>query len=184
MIVFLTEEASMTPVLKKVMQVIQPDSIEGYDWLIIAYRGNADLHKNLVRKMREWEYGDPHFVILRDNDGGDCHQLKKELLKSASQVNKPYHVRIVCQELEAWFIGDLDAVESAFPSSNATDQAGRANFRDPDILPDPNAVITKLTGTAAKVGRAEKISSFLNLEVNRSPSFKLLISTLKALSVS
>lgn len=181
MIVFLTEEASMTPVLKKVMQVIRPESIEGLDWIIISHRGKADLAQSLVRKMREWNYRNPHFLILHDNDRGDCYQLKEKLLQLASQANKPYHVRIVCQELEAWFIGDLHAVERAFPSSSATNQAGREPFRNPDFVTQPSEVITKFTGTTAKVGRAEKISNFLNLETNRSPSFQLLISTIKKL---
>ncbi len=181
MIVFLTEEASMTPVLKKVMQVTQPYSIEGYDWIIIAHNGKPHLRKNLVRRMRDWGYGNPHFIILRDNDRGNCYQLKEELLKLASQANKPCHVRIVCQELEAWFIGDLEAVEKAFPSSLAAQQSGRASFRDPDTVSHPSEAISKLIGTVSKVGRAEKISKFLNLELNRSPSFQLLISTLQKL---
>ena len=169
----------MTPVLKKIMQVLRPDSTEGYDWIIIAHRGKADLFKSITRKMRNWNYRNPRFVILHDNDGGDCSQLKEKLPLLASQANKPYHVRIVCQELEAWFIGDLNAVESAFPASNALKQVGRASFRNPDTIVQPSNEIRELTGTTAKVGRAERISNFLDLNINRSPSFQLLISTLK-----
>ena len=30
-----------------------------------------DLEKNIVPKMKRWNYGDPHFVVLRDQDGGE-----------------------------------------------------------------------------------------------------------------
>ena len=183
MIVLFTEEASMTPVLKRVMQATRPSAIEGVDWIIIAHRGKPDLHKNLVRKMREWNYGNPHFIILQDNDGGDCYHSKKKILELCTQTNKPYHVRIVCQELESWFIGDLNAVEKAFPKSHATKEARRPKFCNPDTLNKPSEIIAKLTdtGDSAKVGRAEVISKFLALESNRSPSFQLLIATLRQL---
>ena len=181
MLVFLTEESSMSPVLRRVMVELWPDAHEGLDWQIIAHQGKADLEANLERKMRAWNYNTPHFIILRDNDGGDCRALKARLLQRASTSGKPHHVRIVCQELEAWFLGDLAAIEAAYPASLATAQQNRGPFRAPDNPPNAAQLTTQRTGTAAKVGRAALIAPHLDLDANASPSFNLLLSTLRAL---
>lgn len=181
MIVFLTEEQSMTSVIKKVMAELCPNASEGFHWQIISHQGKADLESNLVKKMTSWSYNSPHFIILRDNDGGNCRTLKKRISGRASTTGKPHHVRLVCQELEAWFIGDLPAVEQAYPNSNARSYATRTPYRTPDSPTNASQLIEQITGTRAKVGRAEKIAPHLDLSNNRSHSFNILLSTLKAL---
>ena len=178
MLVFLTEEQSMTPVLRKLLAGLWPSALEGLHWHIIHHQGKADLESNLVDKMRSWNYNSPHFIILRDNDGGDCQALKNRLLDLATSTSKPHHIRIVCQELEAWFLGDLEAVEAAFPKSDATSYQNRNPYRFPDKPTHPSQLIAELTGTSAKVGRAEEIAPHLNSETNRSPSFQVLRRTL------
>lgn len=55
--------------------------------------------------------------VLHDQDSHDCKQLKQQLKRLCDQNNKhKLLIRIVCRELEAWYFGDLDAVEKAFPS--------------------------------------------------------------------
>jgi hypothetical protein len=180
MIIFLTEEPSIKPVLQRVMFVLSPEGIEGMDWIVISHQGKADLRSKLRQKMQSWHYGSPHFVILRDNDGGDCQANKQDLLDLAAQTGKPHHVRIVCQELEAWFIGDLAAVELAFPESRATQYEHAARFRSPDKVQGASNLIEEITGSAAKVGRANQIAPHMELKGNRSPSFQVLISTIQA----
>jgi hypothetical protein len=180
MLVFLTEEPSMTPILRRMMTTLGPDCVEGLDWQVITHQGKADLQKNMVHKMRSWNYNSPYFIILRDNDGGDCKKLKHELLKLAAESGKPFHVRIVCQELEAWFLGDLPAIEAAFPRSNASGFENQSLYRSPDQATNANDLVQQLTGTSAKVGRAESIAPHLNIFTNRSPSFNLLVATIRA----
>lgn len=143
MLVFLTEEQSMTPVLRKLLAELWPAALEGLHWHIIHHQGKADLESNLVEKMRSWNYNSPHFIILRDNDGGDCQALKKRLLDLATSTRKPHHIRIVCQELEAWFLGDLQAVEAAFPTSDATSYQNRNPYRSPDRATNPSQLIAR-----------------------------------------
>lgn len=181
MLVFLTEEQSMTPVLRRLLGELWPAAYEGLHWQIIHHQGKADLESNLVDKMRSWNYNSPHFVILRDNDGGDCEALKSRLLALANKTEKPHHIRIVCQELEAWFLGDLAAVQAAYPDSQATERRNRTRYRQPDALTNASQLIEGLTGTLAKVGRAEKIAPHLAIDSNRSPSFQLLTRTLRDL---
>lgn len=181
MIVFLTEEQSMSSVIKKVMTELCPYASEGFHWQIISHQGKADLETNLVRKMTTWNYNSPHFIILRDNDGGNCRTLKNRILELAAKTNKPHHVRLVCQELEAWFLGDLVAVERAYPDSNASSYATRNPYRTPDHPTNASQLLEELTQTSAKVGRANQIAQFLDLNANTSHSFNVFISTLKTL---
>lgn len=174
MIVFLTEESSVEPVLRKLTHELAPTAIEGVDWQVISFQGKADLKKHFTKKMQGWSYGNPHFIILRDNDGSDCIKLKQNLTDQASVTGKPFNIRIVCQELEAWFIGDFNAVEQAYPSSKASNLREKSKYKNPDLVNNASEELKKIVGVNAKVGRAEKIAPFLNIQNNTSHSFNVL----------
>lgn len=180
MIVFLIEEESMRPVIDRMIGALFPDWVAGLDWLVLAFNGKSDLEKNIRPKMEGWGYQKPTFIIVRDNDGGDCVTLKESLVTLATNGSgHPFKVRIVCQELEAWFLGDLDAVERAYPSSNAGSLKGKAKYRIPDDVGNAAEEIAKITGEAGKVGRAKRIAAELSLDdgINRSASFGLMLKT-------
>ncbi len=177
MIVIFTEEESMNAALEALMQRQFPDLIQGLDWFVIDFDGKSDLEKCFPERMKKWNYGDPLFVILRDNDGGDCRKLKQRLEKLATPIGKPFKVRVVCQELESWFIGDSEAVHAAFPAcrfSNTT-----AKYRDPDKLTNASQELAVLTGDATKTGRASMIAPHLEPTRNRSRSFQVFFETLR-----
>jgi hypothetical protein len=90
--------------LKAIIREDLKDAIEGIDWLIISFQGKADLEKQFPHRIKSWNYNSPHFIILRDNDGGDCLVLKEKLSARARETGKPFSIRIVCQGLESWFI--------------------------------------------------------------------------------
>lgn len=182
MIVFLCEEPSIAPVLKAIIREDLKGSTEGIDWQIISFQGKADLEKQFPQRMKSWSYNSPHFIILRDNDGGDCHLLKEKLSARARETGKPFSIRIVCQELESWFIGDLSAVQAAYPASKADQQIKKAKYRAPDRLGNPSEELAKLINVSGKVGRATRISKYLNLAANRSHSFNVLRSKVKELA--
>jgi hypothetical protein len=181
MIVILCEERSMRDTLAIVFARYYPTLAEGVHWQIIFFQGKADLEQNLSRKMRSWSYGSPHFIILRDNDGSDCAVLKERLRRHAEISGKPFHIRMVCQELESWFLGDLMAVEAAFPTSRASQQLKTAKFRNPDQLTNASDELARLTKVYGKTSKANAISPHLELERNTSPSFRLLFQTLASL---
>lgn len=181
MIVFLTEEPSIKPVLVQIMNNITPNGVEGIDWSIQTFSGKADLKSNFPKKMKGWTYNDPHFIIMRDNDGADCIALKDKFTKLAEPINKPFNIRIVCQELESWFIGDLNAVELAYPSSKAMTYQQKSKYRDPDKLTNAAEELEKIVQVKSKLGKAEKIAPHLNLLNNTSNSFNILMSTVNGL---
>ena len=143
MIVFLTEEESMKGCLEVILPQLWPGSWEGVNWLVLSFQGKSDLEKSIPQKMRAWNYGNPHFIILRDGDGGDCVEIKRKLHDLAFSHGKPFHVRIVCQELESWLLGDLDAVKCAYPQAKIPSRM-KKKFREPDILEKPSEKLKKI----------------------------------------
>lgn len=173
MIVFLTEEKSMQVTLEKLIAASWPKSMPGVHWIVLSFQGKSDLEKNIARKMNSWSYGTPHFVILRDQDGNDCKAVKAALSRNAKEGGRPFTVRVVCNELESWFLGELDAVEAAYPKSKASKHKQAAKFRNPDGLGNANQELEKLVQVAGKVGRAEAIASFFDPTKCLSNSFQV-----------
>ena len=173
MIVFLTEEESMKVTLEKLISRKWPASIPGIQWIVLSFQGKSDLEKNISLKMMGWNYGAPHFVILRDQDGGGCKAVKATLHEKAKLCGRPFTVRVVCNELESWFLGELDVVEAAYPKSKAGKHKQIAKFRVPDALENANQELEKLVQVAGKVGRAEVIASFFDPTKCTSNSFQV-----------
>jgi len=178
MIVLLTEEPSMRECLEVIIPKLWPGSIKGTDWLALSFQGKSDLERSIPKKMEGWNYGNPHFIILRDKDSGDCFVIKQKLYDIANQFQKPFHVRIVCQELESWLLGDFDAIKLAYPRME--DISSRPKFRNPDALTNPSQQLDSLVNERAKINRAKNISQHFDLTANRSKSFNVFIATLRA----
>ena len=110
-VIFLLEEASMRDLLVGLLPRLYPNTV----FECLAHEGKNDLEKSIPRKLRAWREPGVRFVILRDNDGDDCVRLKRRLLQSCQQAGRPDTlVRIVCQELEAGYLGEPDALAEAF----------------------------------------------------------------------
>ena len=178
MIVLLTEEPSMKECLETIIPKLWPSSMRGTDWLVLSFQGKNDLERSIPQKMKTWNYGNPHFIILRDNDGGDCSVLKQKLCDIANQFPKPFHVRIVCQELESWLLGDLEAIRRAYPKATVRE---KAKFRKPDKLTNASQELGRLINVHAKIDRAKNISQSFDFTKNKSESFHVFINTLEQL---
>src|SRR5580698_6282898 len=106
-IIFMTEEESMGKTLRELLPKLFPGFLEYEHWLILEHNGKSDLEASYPRKMREWREPNVKFVILRDNDGANCRKLKRQLISKIPHGTPEFLIRIVCQELESWFLGDL-----------------------------------------------------------------------------
>jgi hypothetical protein len=113
---------------------------------IHAFRGKPDLLLNLPNRLKgyqAWLPPDWKIVILIDEDREDCRKLKKQLediaksseliTKSSCNQGKSFQVlnRIVVEELEAWFFGDVEAIRQAYPKGSPN-LAKQQRYRDPD----------------------------------------------------
>ncbi len=163
--------------LETLIRKHHPKLIEGLQWWVLKFNGKRDLEKNIPQKMRKWHFGDSLFVIMRDNDGGDCKVLKERLAMLASNSGKPFKIRVVCQELESWFLGDNQAVTKSYPGCSFSNETGK--YRNPDRMTNASQELAELTGDSSIVQRASLIAPHLNPARNVSRSFQLLFETLQ-----
>ena len=177
-LVFLLEEPSMESFLITLLPKLIPNDIP---YKLITHRGKQDLEKSIPKKVRvsSWK-PEPIFVIVRDQDSGDCKKIKEKLIELCDNKNGYKHcVRIVCRELESWYLGDLKAVSKAYNMDKLSKLQEKQKFRDPDKLNNASAELEILVSDSRKVERARKIASFINLENNRSHSFNVFIEGIK-----
>lgn len=180
-LVFMIEELSLKVVLDNVLPSILP---ENFYPIIIPHDGKSDLEKSIPRKIRAWKDTDTTkyiFIILRDQDSGNCIQIKDKL-KNICQNNgrNDALIRIVCRSLESWFLGDLNAIEKACNIPNLGSQQRKKKYRNPDSLGNPEEVINKIfNNNYRKVAHAREISAHLDIQNNKSHSFNVFISGLQ-----
>ena len=179
--VFLLEEYSM----KVLLDTLLPRLIPGLQFLCVPHEGKQDLEKSVPKKLRAWREPGVCFVVIRDNDGGDCHQLKDRLvILCRNGRRQDTLVRIACQELEAWYLGEPAALASAFENERLGDLGAKARYRDPDSVVRPSAEIEGLVPEFQKVSGARRMAMHLTREGNRSRSFQVLVEGIDRLSES
>jgi hypothetical protein len=113
---------------------------------------------------------------LIDNDGRDCLALKRRIATLCVEAGRPDTlVRIVCQELESWYLGDPEALALAFADNGLRRIARKPRYRDPDSLDKPSELLRTLCPRFQKTSGARAIAPYLSCERNVSHSFKTLI---------
>ena len=138
---------------------------------------------DLVMRLCGWQ-GDALFVVMRDQDSGNCVDIKAQLSALCEEAGHPDAlVRIACRELESFYLGDLAAVEQGLKVTGLARQQGNQKFRDPDRLVNAAEELKKITKNSyQKLSGSRSIAPFLRLdEGHRSTSFKALISGLQRL---
>lgn len=143
LIVFV-EEYSMEAALEHIL----PKLMGGLDFEIFRFQCKDDMLKNLPARMKGYSYWLPEtwaILVLMDLDDDNCRDLKTRLenmaanagllsKRAAGQGNRFQVVnRIAIEELEAWFFGDWQAVQGAYPRVPST-VPQKAGYRDPDAI--------------------------------------------------
>jgi hypothetical protein len=68
----------------------------------IVFEGKQDLERQLLKKLKGYLNRDAVFIILRDQDSGNCLPIKERLEGICFQSGKRKAiVRIACRELES-----------------------------------------------------------------------------------
>ncbi len=111
---------------------------------------------------------------MRDQDSGDCVEVKRGLLRLCQQGSRAEaRVRVVCRELEAWSIGDSAALAEVWGANASVVSAlGKEKFRDPDRLGSPAQELRKLLPTWQKNSGARAVGGVTHPSRNRSGSFR------------
>lgn len=150
---------------------------------VIRFEGKQDLEKNLERRLRGWQTPDTVFLIMQDQDSGDCLQIKDTLLDKVRTAGKESQslVRIACRELESFYLGDLQAVEQGLGISGIAGKQENAKYRNPDRLGSPKAELKSITGKKyQEVSGSRAIAPHLNIEgLNKSHSFGVLLTGIR-----
>ena len=101
--------------MKELLDGLLPRLFPGLPFLCVPHEGKADLERSIPRKLRGWREPGVRFGVVRDNDGGDCRARKKALRGLCEAADRPDTlVRLACQELEAWYLGEPEALAEAF----------------------------------------------------------------------
>jgi Domain of unknown function (DUF4276) len=179
-LVFFLEEPSAQDFLQSVLPRILPPNITPH---YLVFEGKQDLEKRLVTRMKHWLKPNSQFIVMRDQDSGNCTVIKENLKRLCKQAGKPRAiVRIVCKELETFFVGDWAAVAAAYDRPALTVHARSAKYRDPDLLGSPSFELKRLIPSYQKRAGARAISPHLNFERNASHSFRVLMQSIQLLN--
>jgi len=180
-IVFFLEEPSAKEMLVGVLPRILPENIQVR---YIVFRGKQDLEKNLKKKLNGWRMPDSVFVVMRDQDSGDCKSIKAKLTDLCREAGREgVLIRVACRELESFYLGDLAAVEQGLGLRNLKAQQQNRKFRNPDALGNPAEELYRLTSNVYdKIAGSRAIAPFLSLEANCSRSFNVLLSGIRNLA--
>lgn len=179
-IVFLLEERSMKILLERLL----PRLLPGLQFVCIPHEGKQDLEKSIPKKLRAWNEPGARFVVVRDNDIGDCRVLKKRLTALCTLAGRrDTLVRIPCQELEAWYLGDPKALACAFARPDLAELHRKARFKDPDTVQRPSAELAKLVPEFQKITGARLMSVVMTEEGSHSRSFKVFLDGLRKLGI-
>lgn len=176
----LVEERSAEEFLRGVLPRVVPEDI---DIQFRVFEGKQDLDRRLVVQIREWRRPDTLFVVLRDQDSSDCVELKRLLVEKCRQAGRDDAlVRIACQELEAWYLGDLASVESALHLTGLKRHQNNQRFRQPDAVVQPANALRDLTRRKyQKLSGSRAIGEIISTDANLSQSFQVFVSGVRRL---
>lgn len=178
-LIIFVEEESMKVTLD---QLIPKLGLKASSIQILPHQGVQDLERSVRNKLPKWNTPDTSFLIMRDNDNGDCLARKDILKEIARKAGKDGNttIRIVCQELEAWFLGDPNALEEAgYLAKGSRPQAVRGN---PDNIRKPSESLARLSKKGSgKVMRASDVARHMNPDNNNSQSFVHTMTSLRLL---
>ncbi len=172
MVVFLLEEPSMKALLDIILPEILPENVA---YKTIAHSGKSDLQESIPRKLKAWRQPDTKFVIVQDQDSGDCKEIKETLAELAQPAGREVLIRIVCRELEAWYFGDLHAVSMAY-QKDVTALQKKSKYRNPDVIGNPKEELRKLFPGHQQLDGARRIAVHMDVQNNRSESFRQFVS--------
>ena len=76
-LVFFLEEPSARDFLEGILPRVLPAHVTPH---FLVFEGKQDLEKQLVWRMKRWLRPNSRFVVMRDQDSGDCRAIKSRLL--------------------------------------------------------------------------------------------------------
>ena len=169
---------------------------------LLNFQGKQNLLRQLPVRLRgyaAWITDDYRIVVLLDEDRQNCLELKQRMETAAREAGLSTKTnsggarfqvlnRIVVEELEAWFLGDMEAVRQAYSRIPAS-LLNTPRLRNPDSVIGGTWETLEKTlqrhgyfkGGYPKVEAARTISTHMDINRNRSKSFQVFRDGLLAL---
>lgn len=196
-VVFLLEEPSLEAALTTLLPKLLAD---GISFEVHQFGGKQRMLKALPQRLAALaNYLEPshRVVVVIDRDDDDCRELKRSLnavgkkarlVTKGASPNWQLAVRIAVEELEAWFFGDWQAVQAAYPRVPANIPQ-KAAFRVPDAIKGGTCEALErilsdvgyFPGGLGKIELARSVAAHMNPSRNTSASFRALRSLLQSL---
>lgn len=206
------EDSSGEKLLDSILPKILGDQGNPHTWRVHAYKGIGRIPRNmkagsdpskrilldqLPRLLQGYGRtpGIDAVVVVLDTDKRNCRDFLAELMALAASCNPAPNTmfRLAIEEVEAWYLGDRQALLTAYPRAKA-DPLGRYIQDSPcdtwELLAD--AIYSGGVAAIKKVGWplpgqikhewAEKIGPLLEVDRNISPSFCKLRDGLRRLA--
>jgi hypothetical protein len=195
---FLLEERSAKVALKAILPKILSDDVSS-DFHV--FEGKHDLLKQLPARLKGYNRGiseDWRIIVLIDEDREDCMALKARLekaahdagfvTKSSAPLKGNFQVvnRLAIEELEAWFFGDIEALQTAYPKVSKR-SLHRMNQHPDAITGGTHEALGRLLkqssyhrGGLPKTVVAQNIAQHMEPNRNRSRSFQVFVEGLEA----
>ncbi len=178
-LVFLLEERSMQALLEGLL----PRFFPCLEFHCVPHSGKTDLDHSIRNVLRSWRTPGDQFVVVRDSDGANCAEIKEQIRDICREESREDTlIRIVCQELEAWYLGDPDALAKAYGNDGLQGVGNSPKYRDPDAIAKPSRVVEQLVGGYRKIPDARRMAQHLSRDGNRSHSFRVFLSGIERLS--
>ncbi len=151
--------------------------------LCLEHQGKGDLQQSFPRKIGSWGSPQPpRFIVMHDNDGANCESLKGRLLALVPRdAISRVKIRLVIQELESWYLGDLGAVRKAglLSENELLKHKGKSRYHDPDAIRYAKREFKDKIALGGQIELARRIAPHLSLSDNHSRSFRAFVGTLK-----
>ncbi|WP_222945334.1 DUF4276 family protein [Paraburkholderia sp. UCT2] len=150
----------------------------------VPHEGKSDLDRSISRKLKAWREPGVRFVIVRDNDNANCADLKQRLAKICAEAGRADTlIRLVCQELESWYLGDVESLTIVFSDIGVSTTVLRKRFSDPDVWQKPSVELKRIAPSFQKLSGARTMSAVLSVHDNRSDSFRTFAAGVQRIAV-
>jgi hypothetical protein len=182
-IVFFLEELSAKVMLEGFINAHFKYDPAEFDFRYCVHDGKQDLEDHLEKRIKYWKIPETVFVVMRDQDSGDCTVIKRKLKEKCEAAGHPeVIVRIACHELESFYLGDPAAIEKGLEIHSVRKHDRRKLFKKPDSINQPSKQLASITKNKyQKIDGSRKIAPYLNPRINTSKSFNVLYKTLNQL---
>jgi hypothetical protein len=168
--------------MKAFLDEFLPRLLPRIDFLCLKHEGKQDLEKSIPRKLQAWREPGVRFVVVRDNGGANCQNVKARLRTLCEQGGRAETlVRIACQELEAWHLGDFDSLAQAYSKPELAKNKRKSKYSNPDALLNASQDLSRLVPEFRKVDGARRMGKIMPTAsgTNRSRSFQVFIEGLR-----